>query len=193
MPSCEQVTNILSSLRLNRTTAGEFIVALLQNDTLYPEAIESICVHARWILDTFVDVPGARAAVTEHAMLMTQDMCTHEVAQLTERETGFQFGAHNIQESQLAEADINEMATKMEGVAPTTWNILDSLLSADLYNNRRREARRLGTRKQCSKVSAGHRDIEMDTPSDEENDERDAATQHANGLIKIVCFPVTMS
>ena len=58
MLSQEQVTNVLSSLRLNGTTAGEFIVALLQNDTLYPEAIENICMHAPQILDTFANVPG---------------------------------------------------------------------------------------------------------------------------------------
>ena len=177
MLSQKQVSSILSSLTWNGMTAGEFIVALLQNHTFYPEAIENICIHAPRVLDMFTDIPGAREAVTGNAMLIMQDVCTHKIMQLTKKDTGFQFRACHIQESQLVEADIDEMATKMEGVAPTIWNMLNNFLSANAYINCQREFQRQGAGKQTSKVSAGNEDIEMDAPSNDEEDERDATMQ----------------
>ena len=50
MPSKEQVHDILMK---NGMTAGEFILALLQNDTSYPDVIESICIHGTKILNAF--------------------------------------------------------------------------------------------------------------------------------------------
>ena len=137
MPTQEQVTGILNSLAWDRLMVGEVIVALLQNHTFYPDTIKSICIHAPQILDMFADVPGAKEAVMEHVVLKMQDMCMYEVIQLVKKDTGFQFGACHIQESQLVEADINEMAIKMEGVASMMWNILDNLLSANTYINHR--------------------------------------------------------
>ena len=90
MRPMEHIHTILS----NSTTAGEFIILLLQNVASYPNTIESIQRNGGEILEVFGRIPGIQEIVMKHAVATVQGVCLREVEQLSEKKTGFHLGEY---------------------------------------------------------------------------------------------------
>ncbi len=72
--------------------------------------------------------------------------------------SGFHFSAKNTTENKLAEFKIQDMAEKMQGIAPVLWETLNVLLEANpkLTNKRnwaRRKAQSLGKARRSAQVN----------------------------------------
>ena len=71
----EQAHSILSSFTGNGTTAGEFIILLLQTvvsyQASYAEAIESIQMKGREILEVLQRIPGIKEVAMTHVVETT--------------------------------------------------------------------------------------------------------------------------
>ena len=79
----EHIHHILS----NGTTAGEFVVLLLQNVASYPNVIESIQRKGGEILDEFNRIPGMQEIAMRRAVGVMREVCTREVERLSEKKT----------------------------------------------------------------------------------------------------------
>ena len=130
MPSLDDVHSILKLLEVCGMTPGDFALTLLQNPTLNADAMESVYLHAKTILDCLSKAEDA-SVVHKWAVSTTTQICMEEISKLMHKKSRFQFLASQTSETHLRGIRMEMMATDMEKLTPTMWKLLDSLLAAN--------------------------------------------------------------
>lgn len=196
--SKQQLDFILSGIYQIQTTPAEFIVSLLRSEehTDY-NAVADIARRADEILESLRENEQARAKTLDWASKMTTKTYAEQIRALVQKNAGLQFSAHDTTSERLATFNIQELAVRMQNLAPALWDLLDSLLAADQSLNARRNARQeeraaKATPRKGRAQADG--DIAMREPDEAHSDAHDEvheqgaedAAERRKGLVTIV-------
>jgi hypothetical protein len=113
-------------------TASNFVLSLLQDSRLQDlPCVQNLIDQTNEILLAFYEHPKSSKLTLEWASDLIKSRYAESVRELAKKENGWHFGALRASAKKLQEFRIEEMAQKMEELAPELWDLLGLMLSAD--------------------------------------------------------------
>jgi hypothetical protein len=132
LATLEQLQKAIELLESLNVTPCDLILSLLQDPWLQTlSSARNLTDHAADILSAFRDHPKSSASTMTWAMTVVKARYAKSIKELTEKENGWHFSALRATASQLQEFHIEDMAQKMEDLAPELWDLLGTMLTAD--------------------------------------------------------------
>ena len=120
--------------------SSDLVLALLQDPKLQGLSCSNDLInHAPQILTAFHNHPHSYKLTLVWASSVMKARYVKLIAELSGRDNRWHFGALHASTKQLKEFKIEEMAEKMEDLAPELWDLLGLLLSADTRQTQRRQ------------------------------------------------------
>jgi len=140
LAASDQLRKVIQLLETHNVTCSNLVLSLLQDAELQGQPCSNDLVdHASEILSAFHKHPGSSKSTFEWASNVMKARYAQSVTELTRKENGWHFGALHTSAEQLKDFKIEEMAEKMEDLAPELWDLLGLLLSADKRQTKRRQ------------------------------------------------------
>ena len=157
-----QLKEVIKSLETHNVTASNLVLLLLQDNRLQDlPCTQNLINQADEILQAFYEHPKSSKSALTWASDLMKSRYAASVRELANKENGWHFGALRASAQKLQEFRIENMAQKMEELAPELWDLLGLMLSAD-----KRQTERI--------AKAKLRDADGDqVMGDAEEDERD--------------------
>ncbi|KAF8170079.1 hypothetical protein BJ912DRAFT_861513 [Pholiota molesta] len=144
-PHHSAIPVVLRVLEDNTLKLEDLLITIL-TDPAYKDHPTTVSIKkaATNILHAFQEAEGIHDVVVEWADKITiQEKYQPQMLRLAQKESGFWFSATTMTEEALTTFDIEELASRMQDLAPDVWKLFGILLSADVVNNHRRQARAL--------------------------------------------------
>jgi hypothetical protein len=124
--------SILHTFELSDISISNFIIFLLKNDSFRKHACtKDLVAHSTLVMDAFLSHPGSSKSMWDWANNIVKRKYAAAIQDLADKDNGWHFGALHASESKLQEFQIENMATRMQQLAPELWDMLGLMLSAN--------------------------------------------------------------
>lgn len=124
-----QLLNTFSRLNVSPV---DLIITLLQDDVYQSyDTTRDIVESVPKLINVFLEQASTKDMAIKAVLRFSMERYTTELMALTHPNAGFHFAATKTTETRLDGTQLTEMATEMGTIAPSLWNLLDNLLSAD--------------------------------------------------------------
>lgn len=132
-------------MRAHSISPRDIIEALLANNPPQPpEMLQGFLDDAPQVLTTFYRDEHLHAIVSSFSQRLMKEQYTSQLLELVKPSAGFHFPASKVTPKQILEFSGKEVQRRMSTIAPSLWELLVLLLSADAVKNRRRVTRQGG-------------------------------------------------
>jgi len=156
---------VIQSLETCNVTASDFVLSLLRDNRLQDQpCVRNLIDRTDEILLAFYEHPMLSKSTLAWANDLVKSRYAESVRELAKKENGWHFGALRASTKKLQEFRIEDMAQKMEDLAPELWDLLGLMLSAD-----KRQTERIAKRTKSQDTDG---DQVMGNVEDEEEDIR---------------------
>ena len=132
MIDLRQVRAAIEFLNEQGITASELFTGLLQPDLEENSCATNLLQCSSHILSAFLDHPASVTSTVAWAHSILKCNYLNCLKRLTQKESGWHFGASNALVKQLETFQIEDIATSMHACAPDLWELLSVLLQHDL-------------------------------------------------------------
>jgi hypothetical protein len=124
--------SILSSFEISKTTASEFVLSMLK-DAKYENhpCTEDLVRNSKNILEAFLEHPQSSETTFIWANNIMKRKYAEDIRDLADKDNRWHFGASHATESKLRNFRVEDMARKMQHMAPELWDLLGVILSAN--------------------------------------------------------------
>ena len=123
---------MIQSLETHNVTASGFVLSLLRDNRLQDQpCVQNLIDQTDEILLAFYEHPKSSKSTLAWANDMVKSRYAESIRELAKKENGWHFGALQASAKKLQEFRIEDMAQKMEELAPELWDLLGLMLSAD--------------------------------------------------------------
>ena len=118
-------------------TLPELVISLLQDPRLQNHAaLDGLVTHTTEILTALAAHQSTSKSTLKWASDLMKARYAQSIRELTRKEHGWHFSALRASAKQLEDFRIEDMAEKMEQLAPELWEMLSAVLSADRRQTR---------------------------------------------------------
>ncbi|KAH9942662.1 hypothetical protein B0H21DRAFT_710233 [Amylocystis lapponica] len=138
MPHPSDIEDILNTFDDYGTTITAVVVDLLCDPTHGNHPIVHDLVSNVSILLDALACTRAQEGLAVWASNAIKNTYAREVEELTRKTSGFHFNAANATQERLDAFDIGQIASRMETIAPTMWDLLGAVLTADTRSDTQR-------------------------------------------------------
>jgi hypothetical protein len=129
----------LESLETHNVTISQLVLSLLQDPMLQNQvAVDNLVSHTTEILAALEVHPRTSKETLKWASNLMKAWYASSIRELTRKEHGWHFSALQASAKQLEDFQIEDMAEKMQTLAPELWDMLGEVLSADRKQSRTR-------------------------------------------------------
>lgn len=126
------ISYVLNLLRTSRIPISTLISTLLMSGSSNPGdfLILDLISNARIILSSLYHCSETNFVTTQWAHTMSKIRYGSMVERLSRKENGWHLGALHMQTQQIGDFQINQIAEKIQTLAPKLWDLLYTLLGA---------------------------------------------------------------
>ena len=120
-----QLREVIKSLETHNVTASNFVLLLLRDNRLQDlPCTQNLIDQADEILQAFYEHPKSSKSALTWANDLMKSRYAASVRELANKENRWHFGALHASAQKLQEFRIEDMAQKMEELAPELWDLL---------------------------------------------------------------------
>ena len=132
LATLNQLREVIQSLETHNVTASNLVLSLLRDKRLQDQpCAQNLVDQTDEILLAFYEHPKSSKSTLTWANDLIRSRYAESIRELAKKENGWHFGALRASAKKLQEFQIEDMASKMEELAPELWDLLELMLSAD--------------------------------------------------------------
>ncbi|KAF7971243.1 hypothetical protein HWV62_21560 [Athelia sp. TMB] len=141
MPRAHPSHEYLRALDEWNVTASQVVLNLLNDETLREHPLtEDLVGHTRDILSAFQAHPASSKSAMEWAGDVMKKTYAQSIREMSHKSNGWHFRASRTSAAQLRDFKIEDMADKMQEMAPDLWDMLGLMLSANGRRSREEQS-----------------------------------------------------
>lgn len=131
MSDGSDISGIVLAFTQSNISISDFLFTILTTSTNSERFLRTdLLIHGDAICDALLHHPLRPDASLQWANEFVKSKYANEISALVDRDNGLHFSASTASAQQISDFRIEEMAKKMQVLAPHVWNLLDTLLSA---------------------------------------------------------------
>ena len=130
---------VLLKMEAKQITASDVVLALLKEPDLQEHPLsQDLVSRTEEVLSAFRSNPHSSRSTMDWANSVVKAKYAGSIRAMTDVRNGWHFGAATASAKQLRDFRIEEMAEKMQEMAPELWDMLGLMLSADARQTKKR-------------------------------------------------------